>query len=378
VVKLFTAAMLLDKGYITPDTIIDCEGGYAVVDGRRLHDSPGHYLGVATFREALRFSSNIGLVKAAQVLENNEWHAMLRAFGFGAPTGIDLPGEGFGILYPVSKWTKFSRTSLPMGYEISLTPIQIAAAISTTVNGGVFYQPYVVEEIRDPKGNVLQAHNPEPVRRVLRPTTSAIMRDLMEDVAELGTGKKAQLEGYRVGGKTGTTRKSNVFTHREYIASFGGALPINDPRVVLYVYVDNPKGEYYASIVAAPVFHEIASACVLHLGIAPSQELIAQQPASPEQVAMLAVEEHEKANRNAELAFFGRMPDFQGLTMKEARGTLPRNLSRIKFLGTGLVSDQYPAPGEPLNEQTEVVLHFAPALNPMPAPTGRGQNGGNK
>lgn len=357
VAKLFMASMLVDQGFVTPETTIDCEGGFAVVDGRRLRDSPGHYLDVATFREVMRWSSNIGIVKVALSLDNETWYDYLRAFGFGSETGIDLPGEGAGILYPVERWTRLSRTSLPMGYEIALTPLQTTAALAALVNGGQYFQPHVVSEIRDPHGNTVFRRQNTPVRQVIRPTTSAIMRELMEDIVVNGTGKKAQVEGYRIGGKTGTTRKSNVFTHREYIASFGGAFPIHQPRVAVYLYIDNPKGAYYASTVAAPAFQEIVRSVALHLGIAPSEELLTRADEttdSKEKSAPTPVPD------SPVLLGIGAMPDLRGLSMARARTLLPEHATRVRFLGSGVVTDQYPAPGHPVGEASDIVLHFSP------------------
>ncbi len=353
VAKLFTAAMLLDKGIVGPETLIDCEGGYAVVDGRRLRDAPGHTLYLATFREVMRWSSNVGIVKAAMPMENEEWHQSLRDFGFGAPTGIDLPGEGAGILYPPRRWTRLSRTSLPMGYEIAMTPIQIAAGISALVNGGVYYKPYLVAEIRDPEGNTLQQGKPEALRRVIRPTTSAILRDLMEDVVAHGTGRPAQVEGYRVGGKTGTTRKSNIFDRREYIASFAGVFPAHQPRAVIYLYIDAPQGEFYASRVAAPAFREIVRATALHLGIPATDHSVAMVP---DRVGHPAPGRPGSAGPRTSP---GRMPDFSGLSMSEARELLPPGAGEVRFLGSGHITDQYPAAGELIGRDTEIVLHFS-------------------
>jgi cell division protein FtsI/penicillin-binding protein 2 len=354
VAKLFTAAKLVDFGHITPDTLVDCEGGFAVVEGRRLRDAPGHApLRVVTFRESMRWSSNVGIVKAAQVLENRQWYAALRNFGFGAPTGIDLPGEGSGILYPVERWTRLSRTSLPMGYEIALTPIQIVAAISAISNGGLYFTPHVVEEIRDPRGKVVWRRSPDPARRIVRPTTSAIMRDLMQDVVDNGTGKKAIVKGYSVGGKTGTTRKSDVLDRREYIASFAGVLPINDPRLAIYLYVDAPKTAFYASQVAAPAFQEIASAAALHLGLPPQLDRI---PGNLQSTLASAT----PVQTRPVVGHRDRMPDFFGLTMAAARAALPANARQVKFLGTGFVADQFPPAGDIVTDQTEIVLHFAP------------------
>lgn len=350
VAKLFTAAILIDQGHITPDTLVDCEGGYAVVDGRRLTDSPGHApLHLVPFHESLRWSSNVGIVKVAQALENRSWHKALKSLGFGAPTGIDLPGEGAGILYPVERWTKFSRTSLPMGYELALTPIQIAAAVAAIANGGEYHTPYLVEQIRDSRGNIVYQHDHKMARQVIRQTTSAIMREMMQDIVDNGTGKKAIIKGYRVGGKTGTTRKSNIFDRREYIASFGGVLPADDPRLSIYLYIDAPQKAYYAGTVAAPAFQKIARAAAVHLGIAPSQ--LAEVPPNPEDEAPIVPVVRD----------FGlhAMPDFTGLSMAEARELLPEREMPVKLLGTGLAVDQFPPPGDPIGKNTEIVLHFA-------------------
>ncbi len=353
VIKLFTAAILIDLGLITPDTLIDCEDGYAVVDRRILRDSPGHYLGVATFREALRWSSNIGLVKAAQVLENEQWYEYLTAFSFGQKTGIDLPGEAGGILRPPHRWDRYSRTSLPMGYEMSVTPVQAAAAVSALVNGGVYYTPHVVSEIRDQKGQIVMKRSDEPVRRVIRPTTSEVVTMMMEDIVLNGTGDEAALEGYRVGGKTGTTRKSSVFDHREYISSFAGCLPVNNPQLVIYVYVDNPKTAYYASKVVAPAFAQIAQASVLHLGIAPMTRT--EQQAHTE----VALQKSEANQSLTERSILGRMPDYTGKSIREVRASLPKGVQSIKFQGTGVVTDQFPLAGDPVDQSTQVVLNFS-------------------
>ncbi|HNM45522.1 MAG TPA: penicillin-binding transpeptidase domain-containing protein [Candidatus Sumerlaeota bacterium] len=358
VAKLFTAAMLIEDGLATPETVVDCEGGFAIVDGRRVKDAPGHVLHVATFREVLRWSSNVGIVKLAQVAENKRWYEFFKELNIGSPTGIDLPGEGSGIFYPLERWTKFTRTSLPQGYEMALTPLQITAGMSAVVNGGNYYKPYIVAEIRDPKTNTSVVTKPTVLRNIVRPTTSALLRSMMEDIVDNGTGEKAQIAGYRIGGKTGTTRKSHIFDRREYIASFVGVLPIQAPRVTVYLYVDAPKKEYYASSVAAPLFNDVAKAVTVNLGIPPTEEI-----PEPEEVSAKS----SKGRKN-ELDMVqppvgeirsGGMPEFNGMTMLQARQILPSSVSKVKFLGTGFVTDQFPRPGDPLTENTEIVLHFS-------------------
>jgi len=354
VAKLFTAALLLDRNYITPDTLVDCGGGVAYFGRRRVEDTGNYNLRVVPFYLAIRTSSNVGIIRAAEVLNNDEWYAHLRALGFGAPTGIDLPGEGSGLLYPPSQWTALSRSSLPMGYEMALTPIQIANAVTALVNGGELLKPHVVREIRDAKGATVWRAEREVVRRVISPMTSSQLRWMMEDVVANGSAKAARMDGYRVGGKTGTTRKSHVSTHREYIASFAGAFPIDRPRVTIYCYVDNPKPQYYASQVAAPLFHDIAKATALHLGIVPSTA-----PTADMTVAMTTPREASDAATQAlELrALAGPVvPDLMGMSASEVREALQGWSGPLRIVGSGRVVAQDPAPYASAVEGRELTI----------------------
>lgn len=355
VVKLFTAAMLVDLGLLTPDTLVDCKGGFAVIDRRRITDAPGHEpLHVVPFRVALRYSSNVGIVAAAQQMDNETWYGYLRAFGFGAKTDLGLRGESAGILHPLEKWTRFSRTSLPMGYEISITPIQTASAVASLVNGGKYLQPRLVKEVRTAEGEVLERHEPEVLREVIRPATSAVMRDLMEDVVEAGTGKNAQVPGYLVGGKTGTTVKSHIKTHKEYISSFCGVAPLDDPRVVIYVYVDAPTKARYGGTVAAPAFSKIARVTMLHLGIPPNQPVVEEAAADP---ATLTADPNAPAPTPIPE---GAMPELRGMSLAELRRKLPEVVASVRIGGTGLVADQQPAPGTPLTPETRIYVTLTP------------------
>lgn len=356
VAKLFTAAMLLDANLVAPNTMFDCEGGRWVIGRRAVRDS--HELGVVPFTEVMRHSSNIGIIKAAQVLENDSWYASLRRFGLGQRSGIDLPGEGNGLLYPPERWTALSRSSLPMGYEMALTSIQIVNGITGLVNGGELLKPYIVKERRDARGNVVWRAERTVITRMVRPTTSEIMRNIMEDVVVNGTGKKAAVTGFRVGGKTGTTRKSQVLSRREYIASFAGAMPIDRPRFSVYCYVDNPKaGKYYAADVAAPVFQQVARTAALQLGLVPTMPpeadaIASAAPAGPIHQAAVGIDEAPT------VTLPGTMPDLHGLSMAEVRRALAGHQSPVRFLGTGRVADQSPAPGASFDAANEVLIVF--------------------
>jgi len=320
-------------------------------------------------REVFRYSSNVGTVKAAQLVAPVEYHDMLQRFGFGRRTGIDLPGEGEGLLYPVSRWTSMSMSSLPMGYEMALTPIQIITAVSGIINDGEMMAPYVVAERQDARGRTTWKAQPTTIRQVVRPSTSAHVRELMEEVVVAGTGKKAQVENYRTGGKTGTTRKSHRLDQREYIASFIGAIPIDDPQLTIFCSIDNPKGAYYASEVSAPLFKEVATAALAQLAIAPtgppkvdsSRIARSSQPKpDPEKVANAmfhAVSERMVTGPD-------QMPDLAGMTMNEARRALLGTQLNVRFLGKGYVMDQSPAPGTPLESAMQAVVIFRDSVRP--------------
>lgn len=371
--KIMTMAILFDLGLANPDELIDCENGSAVVEGRRLKDSGGHHMGVVSLREVFRFSSNVGTIKAGMRIPKNQYYDSLRLLGFGQKTGIDLPGEGGGILHPLNKWTRLSLSSLPMGYEIATTALQVTTVTNGILNNGVMMKPYVVAERRDARGHVLWRAQPEALRQIVRPSTTMLIRDLLEDAVVNGTGKNAQVPGYRVGGKTGTTRLSQKLDKRQYIASFTGAVPIDNPEFTIFCSVDNPKGEfYYAGDVAAPLFRDVATAALTQFAIAstgaprPSEKQIARGLAGgdvldadslaagatpgPSDLAPKGLATAEAITLASPRVMTGRgeMPDLHGMTFAEARTALRDSKVEVKFTGTGLVVDQYPSPGTPL------------------------------
>jgi len=363
VAKIFTMATLFELNRYGPNDTIDCHGGYVRIHGRNVTDAPGHTLHIAAIREVFRYSSNVGTVLAAQSLEPEEYYNQLRRYGFGRPVGIDLPGEGAGMLWPVEKWTAMSMSSLPMGYEIAMTPLQLVSAASGILNNGKLMRPYVVAERRSPRGSVVWRANPEMIREVVRPSTSALMRELMEEVVLHGTGKKAQVENYRTGGKTGTTRKSQVLDRREYISSFMGAVPIDDPELTIFCSIDNPKGAYYASEVAAPVFQEVATAALAQLAIPPTV-------APSTSIASREADDNRHAEADGDLDIGtpdrmttgpGEMPDLSGLTMAEARRGLRGFDVDVRFVGSGKVVDQSPNPGTPLAAGARAIVVFRDA-----------------
>ena len=256
--KMVTIAAALEEGLITPDEKIFCDNGSILLYGRRIRDHKPY--GTLSVREIMQNSSNVGTIKIALRLGDERLKSYIDRYGFGQKTMVDLPAEVRGLVRDTSEWTKTSIGSIAIGQEVSVTPLQIAAMVSTIANGGILYRPYVVQKIQDPSGETTEI-KPSGTR-VMTPTTAQQVRLMLEDVVTDGTAKASQLEGYRAAGKTGTAQKVDPATKRyspsKHIASFAGFAPVSDPKIAIVVVVDEPKGQYYGAEVAAPVFKRIA------------------------------------------------------------------------------------------------------------------------
>jgi cell division protein FtsI (penicillin-binding protein 3) len=256
--KMVTIAAALEEGLITPDEKIFCDNGSILLYGRRIRDHKPY--GTLSVREIMQNSSNVGTIKIALRLGDERLKSYIDRYGFGQKTMVDLPAEVRGLVRDTSEWTKTSIGSIAIGQEVSVTPLQIAAMVSTIANGGILYRPYVVQKIQDPSGETTEI-KPNGTR-VMTPTTAGQVRVMLEDVVTDGTAKASQLEGYRAAGKTGTAQKidpaTKTYSPTKHIASFAGFAPVSDPKFTIVVVVDEPKGQYYGAEVAAPVFKRIA------------------------------------------------------------------------------------------------------------------------
>src|SRR3989441_1151981 len=254
VAKIFAAAALLSLKRVRPGEHVSGEDGTYRLPGRTITDEDPQP--TLTLADAIRVSSNIAIVKFAARLTPAEQYGMLRDFGFGALTGIEFPGEAAGRLRPPSEWTRPSAASLAMGYELAVTPIQVAAAYRGLADDGILLQPTLVRQIRGPAGDPVYRPRPEPVRRALTPEIAAALRDLLRGVVGRGTGSEAALTTFPVAAKTGTARRvvNGHYAPGQYTASFAALFPADKPQLVLVVKIDNPhKGSYFAAQTAAPV-----------------------------------------------------------------------------------------------------------------------------
>ncbi|MEK6453974.1 stage V sporulation protein D [Caldifermentibacillus hisashii] len=269
--KIITLAAALEEGKVNLEKDRFYDSGHVEVGGTQLHcwKRGGH--GSQTFLEVVQNSCNPGFIEMGQRLGKDTLFKYIHNFGFGQKTGIDLEGEGTGILFPLDKVGPVELATTAFGQGVSVTPIQQVAAVSAAINGGTLYQPYVAKQLVDPKtGEVVMKKSPVAKRKVISEKTSEQIRYALESVVAQGSGKKAFIDGYRVGGKTGTAQKAQGgrYLENNYILSFIGFAPADDPQIVVYVAVDNPKNAIqFGGQVAAPIVGNIIEDSMRVLGV---------------------------------------------------------------------------------------------------------------
>jgi cell division protein FtsI (penicillin-binding protein 3) len=265
----YSAAM--EEGEISPSAIVDCGNGQLTVAGHTFNDS--HAVGAVTYTKAFAQSSNVGAIKTGLKLGRDDFYSYVRKFGFGSRTGIELPAETEGLLRSPASWNGDSLASMSIGYEIGVTALQTAVAFATIANDGVKVQPHILKEIRQSDGKLVSKVKPSS-ERVVGEATARELRKMLREVVLNGTAKKAQLNGYSSAGKTGTAWKYDPQLRRvnreKYISSFVGFAPANDPRVVIAISIDEPRGALrYGGQVAGPIFKQIAEQVLPELNVLP-------------------------------------------------------------------------------------------------------------
>ena len=267
--KTITMTSAIENHVTNPDVMVDCQMGSILVAGRLIHD--WHPFGVLSVRDVLAHSSDVGTIKVALNLGAPRFYETMRKFGIGQPTGIELPGENHGKLRTLDNWTASSIGSVAIGQEVSVTPVQIISAISAIANGGTLYRSHVVQEIRGSgSADLPLPKRPEPTE-VTDAKTAATVREMMENVILKGTGTPARLNGYTAAGKSGTAQKIDTNTGRyspnQYVASFVGFAPVNEPAVTILVVLDSPEGAHHGGEVGGPVFKRVAEQVLAYLDV---------------------------------------------------------------------------------------------------------------
>ncbi|GMR13496.1 MAG: penicillin-binding protein [Gemmatimonadota bacterium] len=356
ILKPFTVAGLLEHGLASLEDEFDTGDGTWEIAGRKISDSsPGN--GTLSLGEAIRVSSNVAIAKAAQALTPSQQYQVLRDFGFGAPAGIGLAGEAAGTLRRPDQWSRQSPASLAIGYEIAVTPLQIAMAFGALANEGTLMAPRLVTEIRDADDRVVQRIEPRAVRRVVGKSVTRKLARVLVDVVEDGTGTAARLSTFSVAGKSGTSRAVGPDGRYEtgaYFASFVGFVPAENPQLVVLVKLDRPQGpSYYGGSTAAPVSRATMEA-ILAAGHTPlDRRSLARAvgPApQPEPVRFASLHAPIASDQPARFQPWDDqaevpVPALEGLTARSAARRLHAMGFRVILNGSGHVSRTMPEAG---------------------------------
>jgi cell division protein FtsI (penicillin-binding protein 3) len=367
--KVFAAAALLEADLVAPTDSVFGERGTWVLKHRTIHDEhPEEMPAWMTLADAIAVSSNIGTVKFAERLPPSQQFRMLRAFGLGVPTGVEFPAESRGRLPRPDRWSGTTGQALAIGYELSVTPLQLARAYAAIANGGLLLRPALVKRVRDARNRVRYEHRPEPVRRAVGPEVARSLGAMLRGVvAEGGTGTSAALSTYELAGKTGTARRVGPggYEPGRHTAVFAALFPANEPQLVTVVKLDAPRGSY-AAATAAPLTRRMLEQALAARserldrgGLA--RETTAPSPRSGRRsdgdrprhfvVWPLAPAPDSTAAR--------RVPDVRGLPLREAVGRLHRGGFQVQPIGLGEVVATTPAAGASVAEGTVVTVRTA-------------------
>lgn len=355
--KTILAAGALEEGVVGKEDLFYCEMGKYAFGGKIIHDT--HPNGWLPFYKILQVSSNIGFTKVAEKLKKDRYFRYIQKFGFGQITGIDMPGEIPGLLRRPESWSAVDLATHAFGQGISVTPMQMVMAYAAVANGGFLMRPYVVSRVMSPNGDVLVQNQPQVVRRVISEKTSHLLASMLKEVtSEGGTGTMANIEGFDVAGKTGTAQKADLahggYAAKKRVASFVGFVPANDPRLVALVLVDEPEVNVYGGIVAAPAFRDIARGALRHLAVASQKSDFI-----PSAIADVRAPLRRSPSKENEMGNDGNtsaVPDFVGLSLREAVERARAMKVRVMMHGNGYVVKQSPAPGVRWSENDTLVL----------------------
>jgi cell division protein FtsI (penicillin-binding protein 3) len=406
--KLITLAAAFDLAITRPDEVFDCENGAVYISGHRIRDHKP--FGLLTVSDILAKSSDVGAIKIALRLGAPKFYDYIRAFGFGTPTGVELPYESRGRVARLEDWKPISVGSISMGQEIGVTPLQLITAVSAIANGGLLYKPQIVAELRRgekvlPPNESLAPAEPE---RVIRPETAATLRQLMEGVVLLGgTGTAAHLDGWTSAGKTGSAQKIDPVTGRysptQFIASFTGFAPINNPAVTILVSLDSPVGLHEGGQVAAPVFKRIAEQVLAYLDVSrdvplnpkliqtaymkqASEDLSTLEDFSsvdfsgqpdPPPAASETIKPDGRGHMDGNKAVLTvavdqggdiEVPDFSGKTMREVTDIALRLGLEPVLVGSNLATEQSPAAGAKVRHGAKITVQFGTPLEKKSKP----------
>ncbi len=341
--KITTAAAALEEDAVKASDRFFCPGSIKVAN-RSISCAGGTSHGSMNFNEVVEKSCNVGFITTGLKLGLDNYYRYLNAFGFGQKTGIDIPGEARGITVPKSRATQVDLATMSFGQANAVTPIQLVTAASAIANGGTLMKPHLLKQVLSPDGEVKSNVAPTKVRQVISKETADELCLILEGVVQNGSGRNAFIEGYRVAGKTGTAQKiapGGGYMSNEYVASFLGFAPANDPRLVCIIVIDAPQGyPYYGGWVAAPVFREVMADSLRYL-----------------EVPRTEIPQEEETKKTKKV----KVPDVINLPIDEAVQTLRRAGLNTQVQGDGdLVWGQVPKANTTVNQNSRVIVYLSP------------------
>ena len=352
--KPLIVAAAMNEGFITANTQFNVGDGRIVRSKKIIRESSRSTRGVITTREVIMKSSNVGMVLISDYFTNALFEQYLKDFGLYDKTGVDFPNELKPYTLPYQEWDGLKKNNMAFGQGIAITPIQMITAFSAVVNGGTLYKPYLVEKITDGEGIVIRRNTPTVVRKVISESVSESMRSILTDTVDKGTGKRARIEGYAVGGKTGTAQLSGGKTgyiRNEYLSSFIGFFPADKPKYVIMAMFMRPQSEIqsnrFGGVVAAPVVGNVI------------RRIIKEEEGFAKDIEKINVNSETAGAHKSSLEavnYEDVMPDLEGMSPQEVLSVFKETDIDIEVVGTGLVVEQKPAAGDSLKDVKKVKI----------------------
>ena len=352
--KPLIVAAAMNEGFITANTQFNVGDGRIVRSKKTIRESSRSTRGVITTREVIMKSSNVGMVLISDYFTNALFEQYLKDFGLYDKTGVDFPNELKPYTLPSEEWDGLKKNNMAFGQGIAITPIQMITAFSAVVNGGTLYKPYLVEKITDGEGIVIRRNTPTVVRKVISDKVSESMRSILADTVDKGTGKRARIEGYAVGGKTGTAQLSggkSGYIRNEYLSSFIGFFPADKPKYVIMAMFMRPQSDIqsnrFGGVVAAPVVGNVI------------RRIIKEEEGFAKDIEKINVNNEtvgvEKSSLEA-VNYEDVMPDLEGMSPQEVLSVFKETDIDIEVVGTGLVVEQKPEAGDSLKDVKKVKI----------------------
>ena len=351
VIKVFSIASILELGGINLNSHFYCGGIYESDEFPNPIRDLGVY-GDLTLAGIIKYSSNVGAAYAAETVSKEDFYQMMLALGFGRRTELPLPGESSGLLRTPDRWSARSKPTIAFGQEMLVSAIQMATAATAFSNNGVLLKPHIIDKILSPDGNVIEETRREPQRRVFSPETARAMLLMMETATENGgTAHRMRTEGLRISAKTGTSQvidpSTGTYSDENYIASALAIFPTEDPELIIYVVIQNPKGSsYYGGRIASPVVKKMIDETVPYLGIKRETDIVVEHSGKI------------KVPGSTQIRVGSELPDFTGLTKRQIVHLLGDNRFKFHITGEGWIKTQSPPAGTPVTDGMEIYLEF--------------------